>query len=101
MSQEYDKMMRQFADKYRHVCVANNSIDAKLFEQYGVKRGLRDKNGKGVLSGITNISLIKATEETEDDFVRTSDMDLRRSHFCCYLENFLISRSCRNFSRYW
>ena len=47
MSQEYDKMMRQFADKYRHVCVANNSIDAKLFEQYGVKRGLRDKNGKG------------------------------------------------------
>ena len=46
MSQEYDKMMRQFADKYRHVCVANNSIDAKLFEQYGVKRGLRDKNGK-------------------------------------------------------
>ena len=57
MSQEYDKMMRQFADKYRHVCVANNSIDAKLFEQYGVKRGLRDKNGKGVLSGITNISL--------------------------------------------
>ena len=33
MSQEYDKMMRQFADKYRHVCVANNSIDAKLFEQ--------------------------------------------------------------------
>lgn len=30
MSQEYDKMMRQFADKYRHVCVANNSIDAKL-----------------------------------------------------------------------
>ena len=36
MSQEYDKMMRQFADKYRHVCVANNSIDAKLFEQYGI-----------------------------------------------------------------
>lgn len=46
MSQEYDKMMRQFADKYRHVCVANNSIDAKLFEQYGVKRGLRDKTAK-------------------------------------------------------
>lgn len=76
MSQEYDKMMRQFADKYRHVCVANNSIDAKLFEQYGVKRGLRDKNGKGVLSGITNISLIKATEETEDGHIIPCDGQL-------------------------
>ncbi len=40
----------------------NNQIDASLFEEYGVKRGLRDKNGKGVLSGITNISLIKASD---------------------------------------
>lgn len=69
MSQEYDKMMRQFADKYRHVCVANNSIDAKLFEQYGVKRGLRDKNGKGVLSGITNISLSKQPKRQRMDIL--------------------------------
>ena len=44
----------------------NNSIDGKLFDEFGVKRGLRDKNGKGVLSGITNISLIKATEMDGD-----------------------------------
>ncbi len=36
-----------------------------MFDEYGVKRGLRDKNGKGVLSGLTNISLIKSSEEID------------------------------------
>ena len=39
-------------------CVTNNRIDPTLFAQYDIKRGLRDKNGKGVLAGITNISRI-------------------------------------------
>lgn len=43
----------------------NNAIDPDLFDEYGVKRGLRDKNGKGVLSGLTNISLIKSSEEID------------------------------------
>ena len=30
-------------------CVTNNRIDPTLFAQYDIKRGLRDKNGKGVL----------------------------------------------------
>jgi citrate synthase len=45
--------------------VDNNAIDPDLFDEYGVKRGLRDKNGKGVLSGLTNISLIKSSEEID------------------------------------
>ena len=55
-------MMSDFTQKYKDVCIQNNSIDSSLFAEYGVKRGLRDKNGKGVLSGITNISLIKASD---------------------------------------
>ncbi|MDE6219078.1 MAG: citrate/2-methylcitrate synthase, partial [Lachnospiraceae bacterium] len=51
--------------KYSKVCVDNNAIDPDLFDEYGVKRGLRDKNGKGVLSGLTNISLIKSSEEID------------------------------------
>ena len=31
----------------------------------GVKRGLRDKDGKGVLAGITNISRIDAFEQRD------------------------------------
>ena len=46
-------------------CVTNNRIDPELFAQYDIKRGLRDKNGKGVLAGITNISRIDAFEERD------------------------------------
>jgi len=31
----------------------NHRIDSSLYEQYDVKRGLRDSNGKGVLTGLT------------------------------------------------
>jgi len=62
MSNRFEKIMDDFSSKYSKVCIDNNQIDAALFEEYGVKRGLRDKNGKGVLSGITNISLIKASD---------------------------------------
>ncbi len=65
MSENFDKMMGKYADKCSKICRENNQIDVKLFEEFGVKRGLRDKNGKGVLSGITNISLIKASEKKD------------------------------------
>lgn len=37
-------------------------IDPELYAKYDVKRGLRDNNGKGVLTGLTNISDVRATE---------------------------------------
>ena len=46
-------------------CVTNNRIDPSLFDQYNIKRGLRDQDGKGVLAGITNISRIDAFEEKD------------------------------------
>ncbi len=76
MQDNFEKMMGDFTHKYKDICVENNSIDGKLFAEYGVKRGLRDKNGKGVLSGITNISLIKATEPQEDGSVKPCDGQL-------------------------
>ena len=60
-----EESIRKFTHKYAKVCVDNNAIDSGLFDEYGVKRGLRDKNGKGVLSGLTNISLIKSSEEID------------------------------------
>lgn len=44
-------------------------IPYDLYEQYDVKRGLRDKNGKGVLCGLTEISEVTSWEEI--DGVRT------------------------------
>ncbi|MDY3617492.1 citrate/2-methylcitrate synthase [Agathobaculum sp.] len=38
------------------LCKANSRIDPALYQEYDVKRGLRDINGEGVLAGLTNIS---------------------------------------------
>ena len=34
----------------------NHRIDPNLYLEYNVKRGLRDSDGKGVLTGLTEIS---------------------------------------------
>ena len=44
------------------LCEKNDSISKNLYAEYGVKRGLRDEKGQGVLTGLTNISDIKAFE---------------------------------------
>ena len=46
--------------EYTELCRQADAIDLKLFDEQGVKRGLRDKNGNGVLAGLTNISRIQA-----------------------------------------
>lgn len=60
---------RQFVDEFARskleLCLANNNIDAELFNKYGVKRGLRDKTGAGVLAGLTNISLIQSKKQVD------------------------------------
>lgn len=40
------------------LCRSNNSIEAELYTKYNVNRGLRDLNGNGVLTGLTEISEI-------------------------------------------
>ena len=37
-------------------CMKSGAIDLNLYQEYDVKRGLRDSNGKGVLTGLTEIS---------------------------------------------
>ena len=37
-------------------CMRSGAIDLNLYQEYDVKRGLRDSNGKGVLTGLTEIS---------------------------------------------
>lgn len=40
------------------ICEKNSKMDASLYGKYDVKRGLRDINGKGVLTGLTQVSHI-------------------------------------------
>ena len=44
------------------LCAKNDHISRNLYQEYGVKAGLRDENGKGVLAGLTNISDVRAFE---------------------------------------
>lgn len=44
------------------LCMRNDKIDPALYTKYDVKRGLRDLQGKGVLTGLTEISEICATK---------------------------------------
>ena len=53
--------VRMFAD----MCVENSRIDPELYLKYDVKRGLRDLNGKGVLTGLTNISEIISSKTVD------------------------------------
>lgn len=41
-------------------CETNSAIDMELYSQNDVKKGLRDKNGVGVLAGLTKISCIES-----------------------------------------
>ena len=44
----------------------HNGILPQMYEQYHVFRGLRDINGNGVVTGLTEVSRIKAKEKTPD-----------------------------------
>ena len=43
-------------DKLVNDCLVSGRIDQNLYIEYDVKRGLRDSNGAGVLTGLTEIS---------------------------------------------
>ena len=47
------------------LCLKNDSIPDELFSKYGVNRGLRDINGKGVLTGLTTISQIVSFKDVD------------------------------------
>ncbi len=48
---------------------ANSKIDIELYNKYDVKRGLRDLDGKGVLTGLTDISTIKQNKIVDGKLV--------------------------------
>ena len=55
-----EKMLESFSKEYAERCQVTDKITAELFDANGVLRGLRDKNGNGVVAGLTNISKIEA-----------------------------------------
>lgn len=57
--------VNEYMKAHAQVCAQVDRIDQDLYLQYGVKRGLRDLNGQGVLTGLTNISSVVAFREED------------------------------------
>ncbi|HEX3017091.1 MAG TPA: citrate/2-methylcitrate synthase [Caproicibacter sp.] len=55
---EVSPQIRELTD----LCMQHSTIDTQLYTKYDVKRGLRDINGKGVLTGLTEISEIVSSK---------------------------------------
>ena len=89
-------------------CTRSGSIDPSLYVDYDVKRGLRDSNGNGVLTGLTEIpmllvhavimverSLLTVNYISRDSMLLrllpdlvTESMVLRKQHTFCYSVSF-------------
>ena len=54
----YKEQVKLYAESKKDLCVKVDTIPEELFRKFGVNRGLRDENGKGVLTGLTTISKI-------------------------------------------
>lgn len=56
------KLLNEYMTELETACRENDLIDRRLYEEYDINQGLRDEKGNGVLTGLTNISLIKSYE---------------------------------------
>ncbi len=61
----FERELIKYANTKKDLCVSNDTISDELFKEYGVNRGLRDLNGKGVLTGLTNISKIVSFKDVD------------------------------------
>lgn len=64
----FEKINEFAADKQK-LCVEHDTISDELFREYGVNRGLRDINGKGVLTGLTRISKVVSFKDENGEHV--------------------------------
>lgn len=55
---DYNQKISEMAQE----CLEKGKIDVELYHKYDVQRGLRDKNGNGVLAGLTKVSKIESNK---------------------------------------
>lgn len=59
------KNILDYSTKQKDICLKNDNITETMYEKYSVNRGLRDINGKGILTGLTNISKITSMKNVD------------------------------------
>lgn len=61
--------INDYSKKQADMCIDNDRIPKALYADYGVKKGLRDENGQGVLTGLTNISSVRSFDVIDGEKV--------------------------------
>ncbi len=67
-----DKNYSEVTDEileFNNICLKNSKIDPQLYKDFKVNRGLRDIEGKGVLTGLTEISDIQSKKNINGEEV--------------------------------
>jgi citrate synthase len=64
-----NRKLELYTSKKAKLCEENDRISEKLFREYGINCGLRDVNGKGVLTGMTRISKIVSFQNIDGERV--------------------------------
>lgn len=54
--------LNSYAQSKEELCRTKDAIAPELFKEYSVNKGLRDMNGNGVVTGLTNISKIVSSK---------------------------------------
>ncbi|MCI8378782.1 MAG: citrate/2-methylcitrate synthase [Lachnospiraceae bacterium] len=71
-------------DELLENCMKSGVIDLNLYQEYDVKRGLRDSTGKGVLTGLTEISdvsgynIVEGVKEPADGKLYYQGYDVKK-----------------------
>ena len=61
--------INDYSKKQADMCIDNDSIPKALYTDYGVKKGLRDENGQGFITGLTNISSVRSFDVIDGEKV--------------------------------
>ena len=68
MSNPYSQTTPEI-ERYADLCQENGLIEPSLYNKHKVNRGLRDLQGRGVLTGLTEISEVNGFEERDGNRV--------------------------------
>ena len=66
---DYFSEMAPEIKEFAAICKENAVIDTEFYSKYDVKRGLRDVSGKGVLTGLTEVSEIRSYTIVDHDMI--------------------------------
>ena len=75
-------------------CMISGALDLNLYQEYDVKRGLRESDGKGVLTGLTEISDVVAFKTVHGEKVPcpgNEKVQLRRDYLPPFVRCFAES----------